>query len=447
VTSFKDLPLIQPLQDALVAQGYTEPTPIQLQAIPPLLEGKDVLGCAQTGTGKTAAFSLPVLQHLAQHSKDRDRGRSPIKALVLTPTRELAAQIGESLKSYGANLHSRHLVIFGGVNENPQIKELRRGIDILVATPGRLLDLAGRDFVDLSKVEFFILDEADRMLDMGFVHDVRRVMKMLPTKRQNLLFSATMPAAITKLAATFLKSPVRVEVTPQSTTVERIEQAVMFVERTDKSKLLQWIVEEDKVERGIVFTRTKHGANRLVQQLTKVNINAAAIHGNKSQAARNRALAGFKNGDVALLVATDIASRGIDIDGVSHVFNYDLPNEPESYVHRIGRTARAGKSGVAISFCDPTEIDYLRDIQKLIGMPVPQDLDHDYHHEPAMPKAGRRATPKPKPQPRPPRSGGRGGHGGGGRASQAPRRGNAAAKGRRSSGSSSKGRQGRSSSS
>ncbi len=445
MTSFKDLPLIQPLQEALVAQGYTEPTPIQLQAIPPLLEGKDVLGCAQTGTGKTAAFSLPVLQHLAQNSKGK--GRAHIKALVLTPTRELAAQIGESLKSYGANLHSRHLVIFGGVNENPQIKELRRGIDILVATPGRLLDLAGRDFVDLSKVEFFILDEADRMLDMGFVHDVRRVMKMLPTERQNLLFSATMPPAITKLAATFLRSPVRVEVTPQSTTVERIEQTVMFVDRADKGKLLEWIVEEDKVERGIVFTRTKHGANRLVQQLTKANINAAAIHGNKSQAARNRALAGFKNGEIALLVATDIASRGIDIDGVSHVFNYDLPNEPESYVHRIGRTARAGKSGVAISFCDPTEIDYLRDIQKLIGMPVPQDLDHDYHHEPAMPKPGRRATPKPKQQQRPPRTGGRGGHGGGGgRPSQARRGPAAASKGRRSSGSS-KGRSGRSSSS
>ena len=445
MTSFKDLPLIQPLQEALVAQGYTEPTPIQLQAIPPLLEGKDVLGCAQTGTGKTAAFSLPVLQHLAQNPKGK--GRAHIKALVLTPTRELAAQIGESLKSYGANLHSRHLVIFGGVNENPQIKELRRGIDILVATPGRLLDLAGRDFVDLSKVEFFILDEADRMLDMGFVHDVRRVMKMLPTERQNLLFSATMPPAITKLAATFLKSPVRVEVTPQSTTVERIEQTVMFVDRADKGKLLEWIVEEDKVERGIVFTRTKHGANRLVQQLTKADINAAAIHGNKSQAARNRALAGFKNGEIALLVATDIASRGIDIDGVSHVFNYDLPNEPESYVHRIGRTARAGKSGVAISFCDPTEIDYLRDIQKLIGMPVPQDLDHDYHHEPAMPKPGRRATPKPKQQQRPPRSGGRGGHGGGGgRPSQARRGPAAASKGRRSSGSS-KGRSGRSSSS
>ena len=443
MTSFKDLPLIQPLQEALVAQGYTEPTPIQLQAIPPLLEGKDVLGCAQTGTGKTAAFSLPVLQHLAQNSKGK--GRAHIKALVLTPTRELAAQIGESLKSYGANLHSRHLVIFGGVNENPQIKELRRGIDILVATPGRLLDLAGRDFVDLSKVEFFILDEADRMLDMGFVHDVRRVMKMLPTERQNLLFSATMPPAITKLAATFLRSPVRVEVTPQSTTVERIEQTVMFVDRADKGKLLEWIVEEDKVERGIVFTRTKHGANRLVQQLTKANINAAAIHGNKSQAAR--ALAGFKNGEIALLVATDIASRGIDIDGVSHVFNYDLPNEPESYVHRIGRTARAGKSGVAISFCDPTEIDYLRDIQKLIGMPVPQDLDHDYHHEPAMPKPGRRATPKPKQQQRPPRTGGRGGHGGGGgRPSQARRGPAAASKGRRSSGSS-KGRSGRSSSS
>ncbi len=422
MTSFKDLPLIEPLQEAIAAQGYTEPTPIQLQAIPPLLEGRDVLGCAQTGTGKTAAFSLPVLQHLAEHSKGR--GRADIKALVLTPTRELAAQIGESLRHYGAKLHSRHMVIFGGVNENPQIKELRRGIDILVATPGRLLDLAGRDFIDLSKVEFFVLDEADRMLDMGFVHDVRRIMKLLPSKRQNLLFSATMPPSIVKLAGSFLHDPVQVEVTPGVTTVERIDQHVMFVDRPDKSRLLQWLVEEDDVKRGIVFTRTKHGANRLVQQLTKVRINAAAIHGNKSQAARNRALAGFKKGDIALLVATDIASRGIDIEGVSHVFNYDLPNEPESYVHRIGRTARAGKSGVAISFCDPTEIDYLRDIQKLIGMVVPPDNDHDYHCEAAMPIPGRRAVPKPKKQHQQRRPGGRSGQGN--RSGQSQRRGSGA---------------------
>ena len=414
VTTFKELKLIEPLQKALSALGYETPTPIQEMAIPPLLDGRDVLGCAQTGTGKTAAFSLPVLQHM--ENSVRRTGRVKIKVLILTPTRELAAQIGESIKEYGRFLRFKHLVIFGGVNENPQIRALDQGIDILVATPGRLLDLTNRELINLGHVEFFILDEADRMLDMGFVHDVRRVMKFLPAKRQNLLFSATMPDAITKLASTFLDRPVRVEVTPQSTTVERIEQTVMFVDRSDKKLLLQWIVEEDKVTRGIVFTRTKHGANRLSQQLDKMKISSAAIHGNKSQNARRKALEGFKNGDIALLIATDIASRGIDIDGVSHVFNYDLPNEPESYVHRIGRTARAGKSGVAISFCDETEGDYLRDIEKLIGMKVTVDNDHDYHCEAAVPVPGQRSKPKPKPQ-------GRGGGGGGGRGNpRGPRR-------------------------
>jgi ATP-dependent RNA helicase RhlE len=396
VTTFKDLQLIEPLQRAIAAQNYTEPTPIQLQSIPPLLEGRDVLGCAQTGTGKTAAFSLPVLQHMAEGPPAK--GKPRIRALVLSPTRELAAQIGESLDGYGRFLKSKHLVIFGGVNENPQIKALRGGIDILVATPGRLLDLTDRKLIDLRHVEFFVLDEADRMLDMGFVHDVRRVMKYLPSKRQNLLFSATMPPAIIKLAGSFLHDPVSVEVDPQSTTVERIDQTIMYVERTDKKKLLQWIVEEDEIKKGIVFTRTKHGANRLSQQLEKVKIHSAAIHGNKSQGARNRALEGFRKGEITLLIATDLASRGIDIDGVSHVFNYDLPNEPESYVHRIGRTARAGKSGIAISFCDPTEREYLWNIQKLIGQPIPVDDDHDYHCKAAVLVPGVRPPKAPKPE-------------------------------------------------
>jgi ATP-dependent RNA helicase RhlE len=407
VTTFKDLQLIEPLQRALAEQNYVEPTPIQLMAIPPLLEGRDVLGCAQTGTGKTAAFSLPVLQHMAQSPSTR--GRTQIRCLVLTPTRELAAQIGESLKAYGRFLKSRHLVIYGGVNENPQIKALRSGVDILVATPGRLLDLTNRGFIDLSHVDFFVLDEADRMLDMGFVHDVRRVMKELPAKRQNLLFSATLPQAIIKLAGSFLHDPIHVEVNPESTTVERIEQTIMYVDRPDKQKLLRWIVEEDEVEKGIVFTRTKHGANRLSQQLEKSHIRCAAIHGNKSQGARNRALAGFKNGEITLLIATDLASRGIDIDDVSHVFNYDLPNEPESYVHRIGRTARAGKSGVAISFCDPTEGEYLWNIEKLIGMKVPVDDDHDWHCKAAVLVPGVRPPKAPKPQ----QNRGRGRQGGG----------------------------------
>jgi len=381
--SFQDLELIDPLRRAIDEEGYERPTPIQAQAIPPLLAGRDVLGCAQTGTGKTAAFTLPILQHL--ETAKRPAGKAPIRALVLTPTRELAAQIGESVATYGRHLRFRHEVIFGGVNEKPQIAALRRGVDILVATPGRLLDLAGRKFVDLSQVDFFVLDEADRMLDMGFVHDVKRVLQLLPKERQNLLFSATMPSAIVSLAGSFLRDPVHVEVTPQSTTVERIEQRLMFVERADKRRLLVSLLRELPIERAIVFSRTKHGANRLAAVLDKAKISAAAIHGNKSQNARRRALDSFIDGKTTVLIATDIASRGIDIDGVSHVINYDLPNEPESYVHRIGRTGRAGEHGVAISFCDDSELDYLHSIQKLIGITIDVDREHEFHQDYQVP--------------------------------------------------------------
>ncbi|MFT6399387.1 MAG: ATP-dependent RNA helicase RhlE [Bradymonadia bacterium] len=406
--SFKDLNLIPSLLDAIADAGYETPTPIQAQAIPPLLEGRDVLGCAQTGTGKTAAFSLPVLQHLAENPT---QGKAKIRALVLTPTRELAAQIGESFAKYGDYLRLKHIVIFGGVNQNPQVRALRAGIDILVATPGRLLDLMGQGEVSLGDVEFFILDEADRMLDMGFIHDIKRVLKVLPKKRQNLLFSATMPRTIADLAGTFLTDPVTVEVTPQSTTVERIEQRVMFVERAEKRRLLADLILNLDVERAIVFTRTKHGANRLVKQLDRHDIKSAAIHGNKSQAARTRALNGFREGDIPILVATDIASRGIDVDDVTHVFNFDLPNEPESYVHRIGRTGRAGREGIAISFCDETEGAYLRAIEKITGDVIPVDAEHKYHFPAAIPPA--KMTGK-GPSRRGPDSGG-GNRGGGNR--------------------------------
>ena len=404
--NFKELNLIPPLLRAIEDAGYERPTPIQEQSIPPLLEGRDVLGCAQTGTGKTAAFSLPILQHLAESP---GQGRRAIRALVLTPTRELAAQIGESFASYGEHLNLRHLVIFGGVNQNPQVRALRAGIDILVATPGRLLDLVGQGVLSLSNVDFFVLDEADRMLDMGFINDVKKVLKLLPREKQNLLFSATMPKTIAQLAGSFLHDPVTVEVTPESKTVDRIEQKVMFVDRTDKKLLLADLIFNLEVSRAIVFTRTKHGANRLVKQLDRADIRAAAIHGNKSQAARTRALEGFREGNIPILVATDIASRGIDVDDVTHVFNYDLPNEPESYVHRIGRTGRAGREGLAISFCDETEGAYLRSIEKLTGDAIPVDLDHEYHSAAAIP------GPNP-PRPKPNRGGGqrRDGQGGGG---------------------------------
>lgn len=385
MTKFSDLDLIEPLQRAVAEEGYVTPTPIQSKAIPFLLKGRDVLASAQTGTGKTAAFTLPILQLLSL--RPSPKGKLKIRALVMTPTRELAAQIGENLADYGQFLKVRHTVIFGGVSERPQLSALKAGVEVLIATPGRLLDLEGRGFIDLSQVEFFVLDEADRMLDMGFIRDVKRVLPLLPPRRQNLLFSATIPPTVETLASEFLRNPEFVVVTPPSSTVEKIDQSVMFVEKSKKRHLLLQLLKEIDELRAIVFTRTKHGANRLTKQLSKGGIEAVAIHGNKSQGARKRALEGFREGDVEVLVATDIASRGLDIDDVSHVFNFDLPNEPESYVHRIGRTARAGRTGIAVSFCDPNETAYLRDIERISQQSIPQVLDHEYHCPEAVPKS------------------------------------------------------------
>jgi len=393
LNSFDSLDLIEPLRRAVAAEKYTVPTPIQVQAIPPLLDGRDVLGCAQTGTGKTAAFALPILQHL---TNDPRPGKPVIRTLVLTPTRELAAQIGDSFQVYGQFLPHRHLVIFGGVNQNPQVTALRRGVDILIATPGRLLDLHQQGYVNFNHVQYFVLDEADRMLDMGFIRDIRKVMDLLPKDRQNLLFSATLPEPIVKLASAFLDDPVRVEADRNSSTVERIVQRVMFVAHGDKKHLLADLLRNKDVESAIVFTRTKHGANRVVKELSREGVEAAAIHGNKSQSARTKALDGFKAGEVRVLVATDIASRGIDIDNVSHIFNYDLPNIAESYVHRIGRTARAGKEGIAVAFCDETETEFLRDIEKLTGVPLDVVENHAWHNPNAMPSLIRGRRPPTK---------------------------------------------------
>ena len=387
MNNFESLGLSKKLLQAVESEGYTTPTPVQEQSIPPLLAGRDVLGVAQTGTGKTAAFALPVLQVM---SRSIPQGKRYIRALILSPTRELAAQIGERFSAYSENLNLNHKVIFGGVNQNPQVRALQKGLDILVATPGRLLDLIGQRHIDLSRVEFFVLDEADRMLDMGFIRDINKVLKLLPKRRQNLLFSATMPSSIADLAGSFLYNAVKIDVSPKEITVDRIEQKIMFVRKADKRRLLVQIIKSQKVKCGIVFTRTKHGANRLVKQLDQSGISAAAIHGNKSQGARTKALAGFKEGRIPILVATDIASRGIDVDGITHVFNYDLPNEPESYVHRIGRTARAGRSGVAYGFCDNSESGYLVGIQQLIGSEITVDDSHDFHFPGAIPKPGQR---------------------------------------------------------
>jgi ATP-dependent RNA helicase RhlE len=384
---FSDLKLIEPLLRAVAAEGYDVPTPIQEQAIPHILAGSDLLGCAQTGTGKTAAFALPILQRLAARGPSRG-----IRALILTPTRELASQIGESFTTYGQHLGLRNTVIFGGVGQNAQLAALRRGVDVLVATPGRLLDLCSQGYVSFNSLEIFVLDEADRMLDMGFIHDVRRIIGMLPERRQTLFFSATMPLDIQKLASHILSRPVRVEVTPVASTAEKIEQSVFFVERTDKRALLEHVLSDASIRRALVFTRTKHGANRVAEQLTRANIGAVAIHGNKSQNARERALASFKQGTTRVLVATDIAARGIDIDDISHVINFDLPNVPESYVHRIGRTARAGASGVALSFCDSEERSYLADIERLIRMRLPVVADHPRR------SSGAPQAPRPAPQ-------------------------------------------------
>jgi ATP-dependent RNA helicase RhlE len=371
--------------------------------------GHDLLGCAQTGTGKTAAFALPVLHHIARATEDESPPR-PIRALVLTPTRELAAQVRQSFSTYGEHLSLRTAVIFGGVSQRPQVAALRSGIDILVATPGRLLDLCSQGFIDLSQVEHFILDEADRMLDMGFIHDIRKVLKMLPMHRQNLLFSATMPKAIVKLASDFLHEPVQVSVTPQASTVDQIDQHIMFVNKAKKRDLLVSVLEDDRWDIGqtIVFTRTKHGANRLVQHLQKRGHEAAAIHGNKSQGARERALGAFHRGDLPVLVATDVAARGLDVDGITHVVNFDLPNEPESYVHRIGRTGRAGRRGVAIAFHQEDDYANLRGIEKLTGVRLMPILDQPFHSHEAMTS---KAAPAKKQGNRDQRNRGRNGQG------------------------------------
>ncbi|WP_240462535.1 DEAD/DEAH box helicase [Myxococcus sp. CA018] len=374
--TFDELQLHDTLLRAVKAEGYTTPTPIQQKAIPHALAGRDVLGVAQTGTGKTAAFALPILQRLS--AKAPAGGARPVRCLVLTPTRELAGQVGDSFGTYGKGLPLRHAVIFGGVGQNPQVQTLRSGVDVLVATPGRLLDLMEQGFVSLRSLEVFVLDEADRMLDMGFIHDVRRVIKALPPKRQTLFFSATLPPDIVDLARSILTDPIRVEVTPASSTAETVSQQVYFVEREQKRGLLTHLLKEGNIHRALVFTRTKHGANRVAKQLEGAGVSSAAIHGNKSQNARERALDEFRAGTLRVLVATDIAARGIDIDGLSYVVNYDLPNVPEQYVHRIGRTGRAGASGTAVSFCDAEERAYLRDIERTIRRNVPVVEDHPY---------------------------------------------------------------------
>jgi len=410
---FDELRLAEPIVRAVAAQGYSTPTPIQEKAIPPILEGKDLLGCAQTGTGKTGAFAMPILDRLSRPpqgsggaGRSRARGRAP-RALVLCPTRELASQISESFRAYGEGLHLRDTVVFGGVSQAKQVGRLRNGTDILVATPGRLLDLMNQGLVDLRSVEILVLDEADRMLDMGFIRDIRRVVGALPDRRQTLLFSATMPAEIRGLADSLLQAPVFVKSAPVATPAEAIQQSVYLASKANKAALLERLLTNSQMTRTLVFTRTKHGADKLVKYLSGAHIDAAAIHGNKTQGARTRALAGFKSGHTRVLVATDIASRGIDVDRITHVVNFDVPNEAETYVHRIGRTARAGESGIAISFCDQQELGDLRAIERLMGMQIEIRTD-----EPELTyEAPARSTPAPRSGSGPRRAKGRGGRG------------------------------------
>ncbi len=427
---FDELGLIPPLLRAIEETGYVSPTPIQQRAIPPILEGRDLLGLAQTGTGKTAAFSLPILQRLV--ATPPPAGVRPVRALILSPTRELAAQIGESIATYGKHLAIRHAVIFGGVGQRPQEEALRRGIDILVATPGRLIDLAGQRLVDFRKLEIFVLDEADRMLDMGFVQDVRRILQLLPAQKHSLFFSATMPPEAQALADGLLKNPVTVSVAPVSATADRIDQALYFVEKNDKRALLVELLKDRALARVLVFSRTKHGANRIAEHLEKARIGAAAIHGNKSQGARERALSGFKAGQLRVLVATDLAARGIDVDDVTHVVNFDLPNVPETYVHRIGRTARAGASGIAFSFCEDEERAYLVDIERLTKNHIPRVDEHPHRSTitpPGPTDFNGRGLPPGMTRPLPNGGAGRGrdrdrgGGGGGGRSHQRPHHG------------------------
>lgn len=368
---FKNLRLIEPILKALEEEGYETPTQIQQKSIPPILDRRDILGCAQTGTGKTAAFTIPILQLMDEHRSTQSKRVRTIDCLILTPTRELAIQIGESIAAYGRHLSIKHHVIFGGVSQHSQVNAIRNGVDILVATPGRLLDLMQQGHISLANIKFFVLDEADRMLDMGFIHDVKKVIAKLPAKRQSLFFSATMPTEIKQLSDVLLKDPVKVEVTPVSSTAEIIQQGVYFVEKHDKQQLLVDILDDQSIESLLVFTQMKHAADKLSKKLISCGIAAAAIHGNKSQNARQAALENFKCKKIRVLVATDIAARGIDIDQLSHVLNFELPNVPETYVHRIGRTGRAGASGIALSFCCREERVYLKDIERLIKKTVP----------------------------------------------------------------------------
>jgi ATP-dependent RNA helicase RhlE len=391
-SGFAALGLREPILRAVQSEGYTVPTPIQLQSIPHVMQGRDLLGCAQTGTGKTAAFALPLLHRMSEPGRARRSGPS---VLVLAPTRELALQISESFSSYGRNLHHRCAVVFGGVSQGSQVAALRRGVDVVVATPGRLLDLMGQGCVPLHDVETLVLDEADRMLDMGFIDPIRRIIARLPGRRQNLLFSATMPAPIATLADQILRNPAKVSVTPVASTVDTVTQWVLFVRQSDKRSLLREVLRDPALTRAIVFTRTKAGANRVARDLDDAGVSAEAIHGNKSQNARQKALGAFRDGQVRVLVATDIAARGIDVDGISHVINFELPNEPESYVHRIGRTARAGARGVALSFCDASERTYLREIERLTRAPISVVEKHPFvaNSNEASPPPARRNHP------------------------------------------------------
>jgi len=375
--TFTNLNLIKPLISALDKMGYTTPTPIQQQSIPHILEGKDIFGCAQTGTGKTAAFALPILQLLSSQ-KSSNVSQKGVKALILAPTRELATQIGESFTSYSKNLELTHTTIFGGVSQNLQIKDLKRGVDILIATPGRLLDLMNQGYINLNSIQFFVLDEADRMLDMGFINDIKKVIAKLPAKKQTLFFSATAAPDIMKLANSLLKNPVSVSVTPVSSSAELVSQSVYYVTKENKRSLLKFVLNNGKIEHALVFTRTKHGADKVAKDLNTNGIKAEAIHGNKSQGARERALKGFKNRSIRVLVATDIASRGIDVDKLSHVINYEIPEQAETYVHRIGRTGRAGSTGIALSFCTQDEMGYLKDINKLIKKNIDVIASHPF---------------------------------------------------------------------
>ncbi|MEZ5336091.1 MAG: DEAD/DEAH box helicase [Methanolobus sp.] len=401
--SFDNLNLIFPLQRALTDEGYTTPTPIQEQSIPPLLGGRDLIGIAQTGTGKTASFILPILHNMSEAHKKTKPGTP--RVLVLAPTRELAAQIGDSFSTYGKYTRFKHTVIFGGVGQQPQVKALRKGVDSLVATPGRLLDLVEQGHIKLSEIEYFVLDEADRMLDMGFVNDVYKIVAMLPKKRQSLFFSATMSPEISQLARKMLTNPVTVEVTPQATTVELIDQFIFFVDSENKNALLLQLLNSKHLECVLIFTRTKHRANKVAEMLNKKKIPADAIHGNKSQTHRTKTLQGFKDGQLRVLVATDIAARGIDVEDISHVINFDLPNIPESYVHRIGRTARAGAEGTAFSFCAADEREFLRGIEKLIRTEI-EVAEHDFHSDKAKNATGDDAKPAPRQQGRPRRNSG-----------------------------------------